>query len=351
VERWAALGSQRRRRHLQDVLRTIRRLSPLRWVGERFPTHLTFARQRTRWVAVMLVAAAVLVACSSGEVNVAPEAAADSTGFRGGVRTGIGMSLAGVPAEGYGRIAVTTAGPIDGTAVWTVAVLEPTCDQFPANLSCPSPEETRLLFRASAVLDFRTPVEIDGATVAPVRHNGPGESTVKLPIHLPSLGKGRHCVLLALLEDEATVVDGQFPDHGSVALFVIDNNGDEPNHCNPRVGELPGTAFVPESGSMGRCGPPTLSGVPSDTPDAEGTVSATISLCGDSTTISFAHNGQLLGSDTPYPPFLTTGYTDQTVGLVGMLPDLPSGWWRVISVSVNPTGPSNALVSRPRWRD
>ncbi len=271
----------------------------------------------------------------------------DVTGFRGGVRTGIGLSVGGVPARGNGQISLSAHGPIQGVSRWSVLPLDPTCGRFPEGLACPQPSEAKLLFHVSGLLDFAAPIEMDGAATATVSHQGQAESVVEIPVAIPPLETGRHCILLALLEDEQTVVEGQFPDHGNVALFVIDNGQTEPNHCTAPGAWPPESWLVRAGGPMGRCGPPTLSGRRASAQAGE--LSVAISLCGPATVAVLARDGELLGADAPYPPFLVEAATEQTVGLVAPLPNLPTGWWRAISVALDPGGPNLALYSRPVW--
>lgn len=266
------------------------------------------------------------------------------TGFRGGVLTGVTLEIPGARIPNDWTRAIQAEGFSIGegaTVRFTSKLLDATCENFPASLPCPNPTDAVLSFHVSALLDFEQVVpvldEFSGAQMeASVNHAGTGRMDTVVPLDLPPLLLGRHCLLIAALEDDATIIEGQFPDHSNVAIFLLQVGDDGPNFCQPqsvasRVSDLA------VDGAVSPCGYPFLTSNPSEYTDdqvTEGSLWAVLPACGEVNSVVFSVDGILQPADSPLGPrvFPVGGGNGAVIPITPPEPSI----MRAITVSISP---------------
>lgn len=309
-----------------------------------------------RWASAAVIAAAALTACGIPEPASVASGETVSTGYRGGIRTAVALEISpGVRLEDWRwKVGDHAAHPIEGTTKLSVQLLELNCDSFPGSLPCPTPEQTLVVYRFSALLDMRDRLELvhgdvlsEGPRLVFSHKEG---MEAEMTLQLPSLEPGEHCVLIGAFEDDATVVEGQFPDHSNAALFMVDVGESAEPRCD--VPALNGTWWaVSPDGPIQECGLPFLTEEPRlYAPDltAVGGLWAVLPTCGQQVNdplVVFAVDGVLQGSSDALSPMSVPQLKDSSI----VIPvDDPGKALRVMVVDRPTIGPTTVRHSRPQ---
>lgn len=248
------------------------------------------------------------------------------------------------------------ADEVEASIRLTTELWDANCEDFPAHLACPMPEETVLGFHLSALYDFdrRVPFRQDDITSdwVEVYRFATGLQEGRIDALLPRSDIGTHCLLVAMLEDDPTVVEGQFADHSNPGVWTIVVEGDRPNHCGAPAYSGPWWPANDDGPIAGDCAEPWLTDQPQtyaqgvDLSSAE--VWAVLPRCGapGESYAVFAVDGVLQGTDDVLSPFQIPA-TDAP-GVVVPIDD-PGGWLRVLVATLPQDGRGPRLLKSRPW--
>lgn len=273
---------------------------------------------------------------------------AEEFGFRGPVKLGLGLLLAGVtPHDFVWR--VPRPGPVTAKLELITDLSTSRCEFFPADLPCPPPKRAALRFYVSALLDYRTPVTVAGRLRSTYIRRGKGEREVVLDLGLQRLQSGRHCLLVSVVEDATYVVRGQYGNGSGATLFPILVGASSRDHCRAPTATK-GVEPWDLPSDIGCRGEPVMSTSPQELilrrrPPPGTRLWAQISGCSGETVVAFVRDGRLQGPDDLIPPF-SVPTTRQKPHFQLALPPLPPGGWHEVAIQETPIGPES-LVSHP----
>jgi hypothetical protein len=301
---------------------------------------------------VLAIGAAVLLSLVVAQDKMQP--IEPSTGFPGGIQIGIKPVFEGRLSSADGRIELPY-GNLNTAFVEVTTVLldDADCAYRPGLDPCLSAQDARVDFSLSAMLDFREVLSVNGAGTVSFRIQGNEPIVQQLPLEIPTLSPGRHCVVIAIAEDAATVVATGSPDHTTVVGLQVEVPGGTDNHCvhPPTINDQVASPSRNIPGSS--CAFPVLG------PDRDGLtiqreleedqfMYAALPLCSERTTGFFIHN-ELLVTEGRYSPVALTAQRrelgQQRIRQIGVL---PSGSWR-LGVFADQSGgqDTSAYVSMP----
>lgn len=299
---------------------------------------------RTRRVILRgcLLTALLLVACER------PSASEPPTGYRGGVLLGTQLIIDGRPSDD--RLVFTLDGVLHTAKVATTAKLERrSCAGLPEELPCPVKQEARVRIRVSALLDLRRRLPIGGSAVQGLVISGKQVQKRTFDLALPTLAPGRHCVLIAMIEQAQEVVSGQLPSHTLVSPWQLRVGRSNKDHCQ---GEPEKTVT---SAPVGDCSTTVLS-VSSDGLEVRRSIPVGQSLhaalpsCGGRTSGLLVKNGALGTGPTRIPAVGPSNRPRLFVADVGLLGE---GEWHLVALmrhtkeTAEQAGPYTAAVSEP----
>jgi len=171
---------------------------------------------------------------------------------------------------------------------------------------CPPVERALLRLHVSALLDLREHVPVDSKRRITLTRRGEGHRSSRVTLGIPRLDPGRHCLLVAAIQDAQDAATGRFRQYRSAAAFVLTVKGSTVNHCRaPPLASARERTRLPSP--LG-CGEGVLT-ARSDKLTLNRTVSEGTPLwayapaCPNSATAVFAMNETLLGSDSVLAPF------------------------------------------------
>lgn len=311
--------------------------------------------------------ALVLAACQltagdppaeTGTEPILVDEAATPTGFRGGVLVGVGLELSiGQRVKGWRwELPEVVTDGVEASIGFTSELLDANCESFPAHLACPTPDETLLGFHLSALYDFdrRVPFRRDGTTSDRVEiyRSGTGRQQDSITAELPRAGVGLHCLLIAALEDDATVVEGQFADHSNTAIWTVVVEGDQPSHCDAPAYSGAWWPVNDDGPIAGDCAEPWLTDQPQvyarGVDPASGGLWAVLPRCGPpgESFAVFAVDGVLQGTDDILSPFRIPA-TDAP-GVVVPVDD-SEGWLRVLVATLRQEDQDPSFLKSRPW--
>ncbi len=282
---------------------------------------------------------------------------APPTGFRGGVLTGIGLTFD--PGEGVEdwawKLPAVAPEHVAATVRFTTELLNLNCESFPARLACPAPEDAVLLHRLSGLWDLDRRVVFQGVGGTSGRVDiyraGPGRQEDDVDFALPGAERGAHCLVLAAFEDDATIVEGQFPDHSNSGLWLVSVGSDDPDRCGAPDYEGRWWPMDEDGIVLGDCAEPFLTDRPRQyaagvAADTDG-LWAVLPRCGTPGTsfAVFAVDGVLQGAGDTLAPFRIPA-TDAPGVVVPV--DRSDGWLRVLVAARRPGNDHGPRVLRSR---
>lgn len=317
---------------------------------------------------ILLVVGAMLVgACTATSSSSDTTSSSDTsngsdrlnlTGYRGGVRTSVGLDLPEQSRIENWRWDITEEAadqPTNAKIIFTSELLDQNCENFPAFLSCPPAEDAVVAYRVSALLDLDQRLQLSIANEAHdqirLRYAGPGPREDTLDTNLPPLNLGTHCLLIAAFEDDHLIVTGQFPDHSNAAFFLLAAGGNREATCNAPPWTGPWWPVDSAGPIQGDCAYPFLTNEPlsysSSVPIGARGLWAVLPRCGPDTEQSFAVfavGGVLQGREDQLAPFRLPKF--EGLGIVVPVETLNSPI-RVLIVTQPGDGPTSVGHSRP----
>lgn len=234
-----------------------------------------------------------------------PSAERLGLGFRGRVLLGFHVEVEGAPAGST----FVVANPEPVTSLLVESVLEgPSCTEEQRSMGqlCPPVKRALLRLHVSALLDFREQVPVDSKPRTTLTRRGEGHRSSRISLGIPRLDPGRHCLLVAAIQDAKDAADGRFRQYRSAAAFVLTVKGSAVDHCRARPlaasrdrTQLPTPLGCGEGVLTARADKLTLNRKVS-----EGTpLWAYAPMCPTPATAVFAMNETLLGSNSVLAPF------------------------------------------------
>lgn len=300
------------------------------------------ARRAGGLAAAIAVVVAVVVACNGPR----PPAEPASTGFRGGVLTGMRLVVAGQSGRSTFKVPDEANG--DSQLDLVVDVQDADCDDEDDARRCVAPEDAVLQFTVSATMDLRRVVRVDGGRSASLLQEGAERRQHELKLGLPDLSDGRHCLLVAMVEDPAPLVREQFADHSVARAYTVNVGTSRTDHCRAEpvresvvAPTVPGGEFCTVS-VVG----PSKAGLEIRRQVNAGTdLFASLSTCGDSSSGAYVRDG-VLQTDGPFAPFtLDAGGEQQELRIVPV-PQLESGSLSLVSIQ-QAAAELHATISQP----
>jgi len=292
------------------------------WAGYGRSSHSSRVTVRSVRNRVGAIALLVLLSLGCSPTSSVPSSTPSSTGasplgvptgFRGGVLTGVTLEIPGARIPNDWTRAIQAEGPSIGEGAmvrFTSKLLDATCENFPASLPCPAPEEAVLGYRISVLLDLNESVPAPGPMGTrngySFTHAGASRMETVVPLDLPPLPRGRHCLLVAALEDDMTIIEGQFPDHSNIAMFWLQVGEENVDFCHAQMVASPVLDLAPQ-GPVASCAYPFLTTEPGDyTKDSVSGrgLWAVLAECEDTTSVVVAVDGILQSAAQPLGPRL-----------------------------------------------
>lgn len=279
------------------------------------------------------------------------------TGFRGGVLVGLGpkLSIGQRVNDWRWELPLAAADGFEASIGFTSELLATNCENFPAHLDCPLPNETVLLFHLSALYDLDQPVSFGQAATSDhveVYRSGPGRQDSSIATSVPQSDVSTHCLVIAALEDDRTVSEGHFADHSGTGLWTIVVEGDETVRCDAPAYSGPWWPVDDDGPIASDCALPWLT----DKPQlyAQGVDAASVDLwavlprCGlpGESYAVFAVDGVLQGGEGVLSPYRIPATA--APGIVVPVDD-PGGWLRVLVATVPEDGGSPKLHTSRPW--
>lgn len=284
--------------------------------------------------------------------------AGNPTGFRGGVLVGLGpeLSIGQRVSNWRWELPKAAADGFEASIGFTSEVLDANCENFPAHFDCPLPDETVLRFHLSALYDLDRRVSFRQAAASSDRvevyRSGTDLQHVSIAASVPQSDIGTHCLLIAALEDDPTIAEGQFADHSGTGVWTIVVEGDGPVHCDAPAYSGPWWPVDADGPIAGDCALPWLT----DQPQlyAQGMDSTSANLwavlprCGPpgESYAVFAVDGVLQGGKDVLSPYRIPA-TDAP-GIVVTVND-PGGWLRVLVATFPQDGERPRLLTSRPW--
>jgi hypothetical protein len=179
------------------------------------------------------------------------------SGFRGVVQTETTLTVDNVLA-GLAPITVAAGQSLRAEVEFVSQVVDRTCDEpdLDPPRPCPPLGENVLRYRATALLDLEMFLEASPGIIN--NPTTPRRSSAALTVDLPPLAEGRHCLVIAFLEDNDELIAGRFPDHSPVVYAEILAGDPTTDNCIPSSPSDTQPAFNPTSDAQ--CGGrPTIS--------------------------------------------------------------------------------------------
>lgn len=252
-------------------------------------------------------------------------------------------------------LSMAAADGFEASIGFTSELMAANCEDFPAHLDCPLPNETVLLFHLSALYDLDQPMSFDQAATSDqveVYRSGTELQDISIVTSVPRSDVGTHCLLIAALEDDRTVSEGQFADHSGTGLWTIVVEDDETVLCDAPAYSGPWWP-VDDDGPIARdCALPWLT----DQPQlyAQGVDSASTDLwavlprCGlpGESYAVFAVDGVLQGGGGVLSPYRIPATA--APGIVVPVDD-PGEWLRVLVATLPQDGGRPRLHTSRPW--
>ncbi len=272
------------------------------------------------------------------------------TGYRGGVLLGTQLLVDGQPSDD--RLVFTLDGGVSHAAkvVITAKLERRSCAGLPEGLPCPLRQEARVGMRVSALLNLRHRLPIGGSAVQDLVISGRRTQERTFDLALPPLVPGRHCILIATIEQAQQVVKGQLPSHTLVSPWQVRVGRSSKDHCQ---GAPPQNSAA--STPVGDCTTTVLSVSPSGlevrrSVPAEQSLYAALPSCGGSTSGLLVKNGAFSAGSMPIS---TVGPSQRPRLFVSDVGLLSEGEWHLVGLrrhnkeTAEQDGPYAATVSEP----
>lgn len=305
---------------------------------------------KRRWIIASVVAASaatagiawLLLARDSAPKNPPRRSEAieswDGFGAEVSVMTGIGLEIPGVsPKKLVWRVPEGDPGKI---SVWidTRIVPSPGAPCRIVGAPCTRAETAKLRFFVSALLDYEGPVSVEGSRHAEFVRVGAARQRNVFALGVQPLSAGRHCIVVALMENPREVLTFGFPINGGVWAFVVEVGASKIDHCRIPPGP-PKSASRLGPGS----GPACRRGIPLKPVGSEKnpTFEARIGVCTNFAVVVFLRDGVLQGVKDLPPLTLPGSDAEDRAWRVRLR--LPEGAWQY--ATIEPTG--DGWYSRP----